>query len=136
MRVAFATHDLHRVDGHFASARTFMLFDVDEARHTLIEAVQFEEVSDESGQHADEGEDRLSGKIAALDGVAILFVKAIGGPAAARVVKARVHPIKLAEPEPIVQVIGRLQQMMKGTPPPWLRKLMRPGPGFLDGEDA
>ncbi|MDA8230226.1 MAG: nitrogen fixation protein NifX [Magnetospirillum sp.] len=136
MRVAFATQDLHRVDAHFASARNFILFDVQEDCHTLVEAVQFDAVSDENGVHADEGEDRLGAKIAALAGVSLLFVLAIGGPAAARVVRARVHPVKLSQPEPIVQVIGRVQQMMKGTPPPWLRKLMTNAkPDFTAEED-
>lgn len=135
MKVAFATHDLHRVDAHFASAPTFMLFEVAPNSHRLLEAVQFETVSNEDGIHADDGEDRLSAKIAALDGSSLLFVRAIGGPAAARVVKAKVHPIKLSEPEPIVQVISRVQQMMTGSPPPWLRKLMQPAQADFATED-
>ncbi len=139
MKVAFATHDLHHVDAHFASARTFMLFEVSADHHTLLEAVQFDSVSDEDGVHAaEDGEDRLSAKIEALDGVALLFVRAIGGPAAARVVRRMVHPIKLSEPEPISQVISRVQAMMKGSLPPWLRKVMQrvdAGPArFVDEE--
>lgn len=140
MKVAFATHDLHRVDAHFASARTFMLFEVSADHHTLLEAIQFDAVSDEDGVHATEdGDDRLAAKIEALDGVALLFIRAIGGPAAARVVRRMVHPIKLSESEPIAQVISRVQAMMKGTPPPWLRKVMQraeAGPArFVDEEE-
>ncbi len=136
MRVAFATHDLHRVDAHFASARTFMLFDVSVDQHALLEAVQFDAASNEDGVHQEDGEDRLAAKLDVLDGVALLFVRAIGGPAAARVVKRMVHPIKLADDEPIPQVIARIQTMMRGTPPPWLRKIMQQNGGFTVDEET
>ena len=125
MKVAFATQDLHRVDAHFASARTFLLFDVSADRYDLVESVRFDSASNEDGVHQDDGEDRLAAKLDALEGVALLFVRAIGGPAAARVVKRMVHPIKLSDDEPIPQVVARIQSMLRGTPPPWLRKVMR-----------
>ena len=139
MRIAFATQDRARVDAHFASARTFLFYEVTPDGHSLAEAVQFDTVSGEDGQHSDDGEDRLTAKIDALAGTALLFVRAIGGPAAARVVRARVHPIKLPEDEPIAQVIERVRTMLTTNPPPWLRRAIRDaeaGPErFLDDED-
>lgn len=139
MKVAFATHDRSTVDAHFASARTFLLYEVAAEDASFVEAVQFDEVSAEDGRHAEDGEDRLSAKIAALDGCALLFVRAIGGPAAARVVRAHVHPIKLPAPEPIQTVIARVQGMLSGNPPPWLRKVLRGAAAgsdrFIDDED-
>lgn len=139
MRVAFATHDRTRCDAHFASARTFLFYDIGPQGHSFLEAVQFDNVSDEGGRHQEDGDDRLASKIAALDGSAILFVRAIGGPAAARVVRARVHPIKLPEDEAISSVIERMRAMLQTNPPPWLRKAMRDsdsGPErFIDDED-
>jgi nitrogen fixation protein NifX len=137
MKIAVATQDCQRVDAHFASAKTFLFYDVGPDGHGFLEAVQFDAVSDESGRHAkDEGEDRLAAKIAALEGSAILFCRAIGGPAAARVVRAKVHPIKLAESEPIAQVIDRVRAMLRGHPPPWLRKALQGAGGgderFID----
>ncbi|MGE5506232.1 MAG: nitrogen fixation protein NifX [Actinomycetota bacterium] len=138
MKVAFATHDRTTVDAHFASARTFLLYDVAADGASFREAVQFDLVSDEDGRH-DDGDDRLAAKIEALDGCSVLFVRAIGGPAAARVVRARVHPVKLPEPEPIASVIERLRVMLSTNPPPWLRKAVRDagsGPErFIDDED-
>lgn len=139
MRVAFATHDRARCDAHFASARTFLFYDIGPQGHSFLEAVQFDNVSDEGGHHQEDGDDRLASKIAALDGSAILFVRAIGGPAAARVVRARVHPIKLPEDEAISSVIERMRAMLQSNPPPWLRKALRDaesGPErFIDDED-
>ncbi len=139
MRVAFATQDRARVDAHFASARTFLFYDIGPDEHSFVEAVQFDTVSTEDGRHAEDGDDRLAAKIDALTGSALLFVRAIGGPAAARVVRAKVHPIKLPDDEPIAQVIERVTLMLKSNPPPWLRRAIRDaesGPDrFLDDED-
>ncbi len=139
MRLAFATHDRTHVDAHFASAKTFLFYDVGPEMHNFVEAVQFDTVSQQNGLHADDGEDRLSDKIDALNGTALLFVRAIGGPAAARVVRARVHPVKLPEDEPIAAVIDRVRSMLKTNPPPWLRRVMKDTEGgierFIDDED-
>jgi nitrogen fixation protein NifX len=139
MRVAFATQDRQRVDAHFASAKTFMFYDVGPDGHTFLEAIQFDNVSNEEGQHQEDGDDRLASKIKALEGSALLFVRAIGGPAAARVVRARVHPIKLPDDESISSVIDKVRGMLKSNPPPWLRKVVRDaesGPDrFIDDEE-
>jgi nitrogen fixation protein NifX len=137
MRVAFATHDRQRVDAHFGSAKTVLVYDVGPHEHTFLEAVQFDDATSEQGYHQDDGDDRMQGKVAALEGCSLLFVLAIGGPAAARVVRARVHPVKLNQPEPITAVIERVQTMLNSNPPPWLRKAMSASAGperFLDDE--
>ncbi len=126
MRVAFATHDMKRVDAHFASAKAMAIYEVSPDAHSFVEAVQFDNVTEEDGNH-DESVDRLTTKIDALEGCNLLFVLAIGGPAAARVVNRRIHPVKITAPEPIADVIGRLQTMLNGTPPPWMRKILNQG---------
>jgi nitrogen fixation protein NifX len=141
MKVAFATQDLHTLDAHFAGARNLAIYDVTPEGYRFLEAVRFDETSLQDGVHADDGHDRLTPRLDALDGCALLFVLAIGGPAAARLVAKRVHPVKLAKPEPITAILDRVQTMLNGTPPPWLRKAMRPAaaaePDFLDdSEDA
>ncbi|BAE50371.1 NifX protein [Paramagnetospirillum magneticum AMB-1] len=139
MRIAVATQDRQRVDAHFASAKTFMFYDVGPEGHSFLEAVQFDNVSAEDGNHKEDGEDRLAAKISALKGAALLFCRAIGGPAAARVVRVNVHPIKLPNDEPISDVIERVRTMLKGNPPPWLRKAMRDGEAgderFVDDDE-
>jgi len=133
MKVAFTTTDMKSVDAHFAGARTIAVYDVGADDATFLEAVQFDAASAEEGKHGDDGEARIKARIQALDGCALLFVKAIGGPAAAKVVRAGIHPIKLPQAETIPDVIARVQGMMKGTPPPWLRKIMMQGQGGADG---
>ncbi|MGK3995697.1 nitrogen fixation protein NifX [Sorangium sp. So ce1024] len=140
LRVAIATQDLKSMNAHFNSARRFAVYEVSPHESRFIEAVGFDSVTDESGSHKAEGDDRIASKVAALAGCNLLFVLAIGGPAAAKVVNARIHPVKLSEPEPIDQVIARVQGMMTSNPPPWLRKAMMAAGAarsmhFLDEED-
>jgi len=142
MKVAFATQDLKTVDAHFAGARNLAIYDISAEDHRFVEAVQFASVSrqdgvhdsgpgtgepgaDGHGGHGEPGDDRVAPRVAAIQGCALLFVAAIGGPAAAQVVKARVHPIKVPQPEPIETLINRVQTMLQGTPPPWLRKVLK-----------
>lgn len=124
VRIAIATQDMKSLNAHFGSARKFAIYDVTPTSSAFIEAVGFDDVSDEGGSHKDDGDDRITPKVEALQGVNLLFVRAIGGPAAAKVVRAKIHPIKIADPQPIDDVIARVQTMLKGSPPPWLRKVL------------
>lgn len=72
----------------------------------------------------DGNEDKLAPKLDAIRDCAIVYVAAIGGSAAARVVAHKIHPIKVAQPEPILDILDKLQEVLKGTPPPWLRKAL------------
>ncbi len=141
LRVAIATQDMRTLNAHFGSARRFAVYDVTPDDSRFVEAVGFGDVSDESGAHVDDGTDRIGAKVAALTGCHLLFVLAIGGPAAAKVVGAHIHPVKLPAPEPIDAILARVQAMMSGNPPPWLRKVMgaqeRPrSMDFLDDEES
>ncbi|MGE0052816.1 MAG: nitrogen fixation protein NifX [Hyphomicrobium sp.] len=124
VRIAIATQDMKNLNAHFGSARKFAIYDVTPDSWAFIEAVGFDDVSDEGGSHKDDGDDRITPKVDALNGVNLLFVRAIGGPAAAKVVRAKIHPIKIPDSQPIDDVIGRVQTMLKGSPPPWLRKVL------------
>jgi nitrogen fixation protein NifX len=129
LRIAIATQDMNNLNAHFGSAKKFAVYDVLPDSSVFVEAIGFDEVSDQSGKHKEDGDDRITSKVAALEGVNLLFVQAIGGPAAAKVVKARIHPVKVAEPSPIEDVIVRVQGMLKSSPPPWLRKVLAAATG-------
>ena len=38
--------------------------------------------------------------------------------------RLRIHPVKVPVPEPIAGILDKLQAVLGGTPPPWLRKAM------------
>lgn len=131
MKVAFATQDQQRVDAHFGWAKHLVVYDVQAEGYTFVETFHFGDKLEEDGD-----EDKLLPKLEAIADCAILYVAAIGGSAAARVVAVKIHPIKVPQPEPILDILEKLQDVLKGTPPPWLRKAIAKGlPRANDFED-
>lgn len=122
MKVAFATQDLEHVDAHFGWARNLAVYEVTPDSHHFLEAVRFDGDLKEDGD-----EDKLALKLDAIRDCAILYVAAIGGSGAARVVAHKVLPVKVPQPEPIVLILDKLHKVLKGTPPPWLRKALLKG---------
>ena len=117
MKVAFASTDKIHVDEHFGQAKEFYLWEIaaDNAEFTGVLQV------DEGTGDAD---DRIEARSAALEDCAIVYVGQIGGPAAARLVQKKIHPLKSKEEEPITVIVEKLQEVLQGNPPPWLRKAM------------
>jgi nitrogen fixation protein NifX len=130
MKVAFATQDQQRVDAHFGWARHLAVYDVSPQGYAFVQDFAFAEDLAEDGN-----EDKLGPKLAAIGDCAIVYVAAIGGSAAARVVAAKIHPVKVTQPEPILDLLDKLQRTLAGTPPPWLRKaLLKDQPRVADFE--
>jgi nitrogen fixation protein NifX len=127
MKVAFASTDKIHVDEHFGRAEKFLIWEIgpEQAGFTGLVQVKAE------GQ---DEEDRIEARSAALADCALVYVAEIGGPAAARLVAKKIHPIKSKEREPITTVDAKLQAVLRGSPPPWLRKAMLQGerPGFVE----
>lgn len=122
MKIAFATQDQQRVDAHFGWAKFLAVYELDENGHRHVQTFPFGEDLAEDGN-----EDKLAPKLAAIGDCAIVYVAAIGGSAAARVVASKIHPIKVTQPEPIAELLDKMQEVLKGTPPPWLRKALMKG---------
>ncbi|MBL8276814.1 MAG: nitrogen fixation protein NifX [Pelomonas sp.] len=122
MKIAFATQDQQRVDAHFGWAKFLAVYELDAGGHRHVQTFPFGEDLAEDGN-----EDKLAPKLAAIGDCAIVYVAAIGGSAAARVVAAKIHPIKVTQPEPIAELLDRMQVVLQGTPPPWLRKALMKG---------
>jgi nitrogen fixation protein NifX len=119
MKVAFATQDLKRVDAHFGWAKNIAIYEIGPEGHQFLEAVEFDGDLKEDGN-----EDKLAPKIEAIKDCDILYVAAIGGSGAARVVANNIHPMKVNEPEAIDDLLVKLEGVLKGAPPPWLRKAL------------
>jgi nitrogen fixation protein NifX len=131
MKIAFATQDLKRVDAHFGWAKNIAIYEVGPEGHQFLQAVEFDGDLKEDGN-----EDKLAPKIDAIKDCAILYVAAIGGSGAARVVANNIHPMKVNEPEAIDDLLIKLEGVLKGAPPPWLRKAMlKDQPRSFDFED-
>src|ERR1035437_1410742 len=131
MKIAFTTQDLERVDAHFGWAKNIVVYDVSPAGHHFVARFEFGDKLEEDGD-----EDKLGPKLKAIKDCAIVYVAAIGGSGAARVVAMKIHPIKVAQPESITEILAKFQVLLQGTPPPWLRKaLAKDGERSFDFED-
>ncbi|WP_027390495.1 nitrogen fixation protein NifX [Chrysiogenes arsenatis] len=119
MKVAFCTQDGTLVDEHFGQAERIDVYDVDDTGFSFVESRTFAPRTAD-GDHRESTENRAS----AISDCAIIYVIAIGGPAAAVVVRHRVHPVKVSEPQSIQNLLAALQKTLAGSPPPWLRKAM------------
>ena len=131
MKIAFTTQDKERVDAHFGWAPSIVVYEVSPQGHQFVESFEF------GGQLEEDGdEDKLTPKLEAIQDCAIVYVAAIGGSAAARVVAMKIHPVKVPQPESIASILDKLQTVLQGTPPPWLRKaLAKDGVRTFDFEE-
>jgi nitrogen fixation protein NifX len=117
LTIAFATEDGTAVDQHFGWCTRFDVYQLDGGRAELVQtrtpgAAQGEEAT-------------IASRLDAVRDCAIVHVTAIGAAAAARVVNAGIMPVKMPEGTPVSEVLDRLQDVLRGTPPPWLRKVLR-----------
>lgn len=139
LRVALATQDVKSVNAHFGSAKKVAVYEVMPESSRFVEVIDFDATTGESGEHTSSSGDTLQSKVKAIAGCNLLFCLAIGASAAQKVVSAKIHPVKLASAEPIEQVISKVQTMMTGDAPPWLRKVLAANQersmSFLDEED-
>lgn len=122
LRVACASNQTDIVDGHFGSCLRFLIYQVSAQRIALIDVRHNPVRASGTRQHRpgeDPGQSTVT-RVAAIKDCALLFVQSIGGPAAARVVNAGIHPIKLRAPGPAPQVLEQLQARLQDQPPPWL----------------
>ncbi|PLX93322.1 MAG: nitrogen fixation protein NifX [Desulfuromonas sp.] len=127
MKVAFASTDKVHVDEHFGRAEQFYIWEIGPEEAAFSGVVQ---VTTEGTDEAD----RIEARCAGLAECSLVYVAQIGGPAAARLVAKKIHPIKSKEQEPITDVVAKLQEVLRDSPPPWLRKAMLKNerPGFGD----
>jgi len=122
MKVAFTTEDGEHVNAHFGWAKKIVIYEIDAENCRLADCIEFIGNLEEDGN-----EDKIGPKLEAIKDCAILYVSAIGGSAAARVVAKNVHPVKVAETQAIADSLQQLQKVLSGNPPPWLRKALNKG---------
>ncbi|MBI5748532.1 MAG: nitrogen fixation protein NifX [Nitrospinae bacterium] len=119
MKIAFATKDNITVNDHFGWCRTFAVYDVMPGGFNLLEMREIETDSSSEGSESDKIEKRIN----SIKDCTILYCEDIGSMAAARVIRNRIHPIKLSQPESIYVLLTKLIVVLK-KPPIWLRKVL------------
>ncbi|MGB8702381.1 MAG: nitrogen fixation protein NifX [Thermosynechococcaceae cyanobacterium] len=128
MKIAFTTSDRVHINAHFGWAKKIDVYDVTTDGYRFLETLTFEGDLKEDGN-----EDKLLPKIEALYGCTIVYVSAIGGSAAARLIRKKITPIKAqSEEQEIADVLTNLVKTLNGNPPPWLRKALLQAESHLE----
>jgi hypothetical protein len=95
LRVAVASSGAASVDGHFGSCAVA----------------------------AERAADRMEARVDLIRDCHLLYVQSIGGPAAARVVRAGVHPVRFPAGPSAEEALERLRGVLD-APPPWLGRVL------------
>jgi len=115
IQIACASNNGERLDGHFGSCARFLIYQVSATEARLIDVRPAPATTRLSIDHSAE-------RVTLINDCDLLCVLSIGGPAAARVVNSGIHPFKRSQPEDVALLLGDLQTMLAGKPPPWLAK--------------
>lgn len=120
LQIAFATTDGVTVDGHFGSCEQFHIYSIDTDKYQKVDVRLAE---------AGRGEDKNEFRAGLIKDCQLLFCASIGGPAAARVIRNDIHPMKCkpVSNDVFPEITGQLdqlqQRMQSKSLPPWLAKL-------------
>jgi nitrogen fixation protein NifX len=129
MKIAFTTKTGEVIDLHFGQADSFHIWEVGPEEAHYLETITV-------GEHGSDEEDRIAARAKVLADCAIVYTMQIGGPAAAKLVARRIHPMKTNVEVSLQESIAKIQEVLRGTPPPWLRKAMNKGlEGSFTDED-
>ncbi len=116
IRVACASNSGDNINGHFGSCARFLIYQISADEIKLVDIRVPGTVPDDADKNA------LRAQL--INDSQVLYTISVGGPAAAKVVRAGLHPIKLPQGGKAVEVLERLQETLAGSPPPWLAKVM------------
>ena len=116
IRVAFASNNSEELDGHFGSCARFLIYQINAEEARLIDL--------RSTSMPEGNEDKNAYRASLIKDCHVMFVISIGGPAAAKVVRAGVHPVKYPAGGSVQERIAELQKVIVDAPPPWLAKAM------------
>jgi len=117
MKVAFTSTTGEMIDQHFGMSDSFCVWEIGPEEARFVETVQVVKTGDDE-------EDRIASRVAVLTDCAIVYTMQIGGPAAAKVVANKIHPMKTGKETSIAEIVEKLQEVLRSNPPPWLRKAM------------
>lgn len=116
IRIAVASNSGESLNGHFGSCIRYLIYQVNTSEVKLIDI--------RSALQADFSDDRNGFRADLIKDCDVGYFVSIGGPAAAKVVKAGIYPMKQIEGGEAREVMAKLQEKMANTPPPWLAKIL------------
>jgi len=146
VKAAFATGDKHQINAGFEQARQIVVYEVSTTGARECDAMTYQNAASVPGHHGKNGkcgpgggggcggskkkeepvnESEILGKVASLSGVTVLFVnKTLNAFSVIALSEARIFTVKVDDQREIADVIVRLQEMLRGDPPLWLRRAL------------
>lgn len=129
MKVAFATHTGTCIDEHFGRAGSFAVYDVRPEGSEMLELRKVAEGDLDTDVVVTRGmgavhDDAVASKIEKLADVKIVYFTEIGGPAAAKLVRKGIMPLKAEPGTSVESEASRLSATMRDKPAPWMRRAL------------
>ncbi len=122
VRVALASDSGEALNGHFGSCIRYLVYQVSSSETRLVGI--------RDALEADFAPDKNGFRVQLISDCHVLYVVSIGGPAAAKVIKGGIYPMKRIEGGAAAEVLAEFQRMMTQSPPPWLAKIL----GVAEGQ--
>jgi nitrogen fixation protein NifX len=116
LRVAIASDVGMTLSGHFGSCLRFLVYQVSANDSRLIGI--------RPALEADYAEDKNAFRAQIIGDCHVVYVVSVGGPAAAKIIRANIYPIKRPEGGTAQEVIAQFQKAMRDSPPPWMLKIL------------
>ena len=115
IRIAIVSNSGALINGHFGSCIGFLVYQLAQDAYKLVDI--------RSTIEADSSEDRNLFRANLFKDCHVMFVQSIGGPAAAKVIRADIYPIKIPE---VTEAIEQLKEFQKvfDAPPLWFAKAL------------
>jgi nitrogen fixation protein NifX len=125
MKIAFASTDGKTINRKFGEAIDFKIWEIG---------------PDQAAYHGDRSaitsnlskDERNSALASAVADCPIICSVDISSIALAKVIAQNAFHLKTGSEKPIVEIIEKLQGVLKGNPPPWLKKAMRTQVGITE----
>ncbi len=122
IRIAVASNSQEQLDGHFGSCLRYLIYQLSAKEMKLIDI--------RSAVEADQSGDKNGFRVNLIKDCHVLYIVSVGGPAAAKVIKAGIYPMKVTEGGSAREILSGLQKVIATSPPPWLAKIL----GVAEGE--
>jgi nitrogen fixation protein NifX len=115
IRIAISSNSGAMLNGHFGSCIRFLVYQLSRTDMRLVDI--------RSTIEADSSDDRNLFRVNLINDCQVLFVQSIGGPAAAKVIRADIYPIKVPD---AIEATDQLKEFQKvfDAPPPWMAKIL------------
>lgn len=125
MRVVIATDDKETLNGHFALSQFFMVYDITPESCDLVHEIHFAPSQDSDGPLRSHRKPFcIEERMQCIQGSDLIIVSAIGGPIADRVIANNIYPLEMNAPEAIDVSLSKLQKLLTGIQPLWLRRII------------